>query len=150
MHFFLPRIGMIEHNGDNFQCINMDMCFDFDAINFLVWNSTEDDLSSILSKCLNVKNISVIHTLLRKFGTGLQEQKIPFIQILKLDRLLVYDSFLRDMSFHLPFIDEFVAINCRVDGENKKNVTIDMPHTKFTEIVYYSDSVDVSKWYLKL
>ncbi|KAI9274066.1 hypothetical protein EDC94DRAFT_654976 [Helicostylum pulchrum] len=145
----LPRVGMIEHNGDNFQNIKMNMGLDFDAIDLLVVKSTQEgDLSSILSKCLNVKNISVACTLLRLFGTSLQQQKIPFVRPLELDRSLVYGSFLLDMSFHLPFIDEFVVNRCRFDGD-ENNITINMSNTKFTDIVYNGGHTGI-KVYLKL
>ncbi|GAA5804844.1 hypothetical protein HPULCUR_010352 [Helicostylum pulchrum] len=147
----LPRIGMAEYNGDNFQDIKMDIGFDFDAIDLLVLSSTqEDNLPSILSKCINVKNISVTCTLLRSFDISLQLQNIPFVRRLELDRSLVYGSFLLDMSFHLPFIDEFVVNQCRFDGESKKNITIDISDTTFTKIVYNVDYDFLVKVYLKL
>lgn len=91
-----------------------------------------------------MKEISVACTLLRSFGVSLQQQK------LKLNSSLVYDSFLLDMSFHLPFIDWFVISDCRFDGEHEENVTINMSDTKFTHITYIDDFIDMEEVYLKL
>ncbi|KAI9270104.1 hypothetical protein EDC94DRAFT_656283 [Helicostylum pulchrum] len=122
----LPRVGMIEHNGDNFQDITMNMGFDFDDIELLAVSSTQED------------------------GLYLQQQNISFVRRLRSNSSLAYGSFLLDMSFHLPFIDEFVVTRCRFDGENEKNITIDMSGTTFTDIVYNGDYNFIVKVYLKL
>ncbi|KAG2229261.1 hypothetical protein INT48_002839 [Thamnidium elegans] len=151
--FILPRIGMIEQNGDDFQHIKMDMGFDVDVdvLEILANQGDQDDdlLSNFLSKCPNLKTIYIARTLLRTFGTGLEEKKIPFLQEMELNTLLVYDSFLFDMSSHLNFIDKFAINTCRLSDETKDNVSINMPDTKFTSITY-SDSIHINSLYLKL
>ncbi|KAI9262896.1 hypothetical protein EDC94DRAFT_659200 [Helicostylum pulchrum] len=148
----LPRIGMIEKNVDNVQCIRMLMGFDIDIpdnVDLLVNQEDDDRLSNIFSKCPNLKVIYIASTILRTFGTSLQEKKIPFIEKVDLNSSLVYGSFLFDMSFHFPFIDQFEINLCRFDGETKDNVTVNMPDTKFTNITY-GDFTEINKLYLKL
>lgn len=143
---------MIEKNVDNVQCIRMLMGFDIDIpdnVNLLVNQEDDDRLSNIFSKCPNLKVIYIASTILRTFGTSLQEKKIPFIEKVDLNSSLVYGSFLFDMSFHFPFIDQFEINLCRFDGETKDNVTINMPDTKFTNITY-GDFTEINKLYLKL
>ncbi|KAI9251258.1 hypothetical protein EDC94DRAFT_663299 [Helicostylum pulchrum] len=84
----LSRIGIIEKNGDNFKCNNIDMGFDFDEIRLLDNRGDSD------------------------------RRKIPFIQKVALSYSLMEGSFLFDMSFHFPIIDRFVIDHCRFDAEN--------------------------------
>ncbi|GAA5817206.1 hypothetical protein MFLAVUS_010749 [Mucor flavus] len=150
--FILPRLGMIEKNGKNFQRIKMDMGFDVDALKTFVSLGDQSDgrLSNFLSTCPNLKNIYIARTLLRTFGTGLEEQKMPFLQEVELNTLLVYGSFLFDISSHLPSIDNFTINNCRFDDETEdNNITINMPDTDFANIIY-SASIYIRSLYLKL
>lgn len=58
----LSRIGIIEKNGDNFKCNNIDMGFDFDEIRLLDNRGDSDSISSILRQCPNLKNINIART----------------------------------------------------------------------------------------
>ncbi|GAA5805930.1 hypothetical protein HPULCUR_011456 [Helicostylum pulchrum] len=149
--FILPRIGMLEQNGKDFQHIKMDMGYSIDDIKLFAHqgDQSNDRLSNFFSKCPNLKTIYIACTLLHTYGTDLEERKIPFLQEVELNALLVYSSFLLDMSCHLPFIDKFSINNCRFDGETEDNVSINMPYTKFTSIIYI-DSIYISCLYLKL
>ncbi|KAI8087159.1 hypothetical protein BDF21DRAFT_396843 [Thamnidium elegans] len=144
-----PRIGMIEHNGDDLRCIRMSMGFKFSDIELLVNQEDRDNLSRILCQCPNLQSIFIVRTMLRTFGSSLQEKKISFFQKIELKDSLVYSSFLSDMSFHLPVIHWFHMSGCLFAGEAENNATINMPHTKFTNISF-SKYNRIHTWYLKL
>ncbi|GAA5815465.1 hypothetical protein MFLAVUS_008977 [Mucor flavus] len=147
-----PRIGMIEKNADNVRCIRLHMEFDIDEpdhVELLVRQEDNYCLSNIFSKCPNLNAIYVLSTILRTFGTSLQERKIPFIETVEFSGALVYGSFLFDMSFHFPFIGDFRIDYCRLDGETEDNITINMSDTKFTNFTYCA-MTEMDKLYLKL
>lgn len=149
----LPRIGLIKQSGNNLKYLKVDMGMNAISMKSIVTDLINDaTFSDILTQCPNLQTIYIRCALLYNFGTRLQHQKkLVFNGNVGFYRTLISYSFISSLSFNISYISTFTMEYCRFieDNYDNTNIAIDMPDTKFVNIIY-GDYVRTSQVYLKL
>ncbi|GAA5800968.1 hypothetical protein HPULCUR_006408 [Helicostylum pulchrum] len=149
----LPRIGLIKQSGNNLKYLKVDMGMNVISMKSIVTDLINDaTFSDILTQCPNLQTIYIRCALLYNFGTSLQHQKkLVFNGNVGLYRSLINYSFLSSLSFNISYISTFTMESCQFieDNYDNTNIAMDMPDTKFVNIIY-SDYVRTGQVYLKL
>ncbi|GAA5814196.1 hypothetical protein MFLAVUS_007689 [Mucor flavus] len=149
----LPRIGLIKESGNNLKYLKVDMGMNAISVKSIVTDLINDaTFSDILTQCPNLQTIYIRCALLYNFGTRLQHQnKLVFNGNVGFYRTLIGYSFISSLSFNISYISTFTIEYCRFieDNYDNTNIAIDMPDTKFDNIIY-GDYVRTGQVYLKL